>query len=248
MLALTCFFGKPTVVKLWTPSFKLHDEVLRCVPIWVKFPNLPLHCWTVDSLSRIASTLGQPVCADECTSRQLRISFARVLVDIDITKELKQTIWIEDPDGNLTEQKVIYEWTPPFCKTCNKVGHDCATKRKPPPRNRQQGQQNQQWAPKATTPAAAPVPGATYVDTAQTEQHQQRQEPQVEISVAQPTYEETEQGQWKIVPRKRWHSVRTKVDAASKGSRYVLLEDLDLDKEEGEVQDGGGDDNPIPAP
>lgn len=138
------------------PKVFMHDEVLRSVPIWVKLLNLPLNCWSMDSLSRITSVLGVPVCADECTTRQLRISFARVLVDIDVTKPLPKAIWIQDPNGNQVEQTVRYEWTPPFCKTCNKVGHDCLSKKKPEqPRPKQQGKQ--QWVPKpkSNTPKAS---------------------------------------------------------------------------------------------
>lgn len=28
-------------------------------------------------------------------------------------------------DGSLFEQKVCYDWVPPFCQTCNRVGHVC---------------------------------------------------------------------------------------------------------------------------
>lgn len=71
------FYGKPTVVKPWYPDFSFHSEVLR----WVKFINLALNCWSADSLSRLGSTIGVPICAAECTSRQLRVSFARILID-----------------------------------------------------------------------------------------------------------------------------------------------------------------------
>lgn len=126
------FYGKPAIVKPWSAKFDFHAEILRVVPLWVKFPNLPLHCWSPNTLSRIGSTLGVPVCADSCTSRQLRVSFARLLVEIDVTQPLLNTISIELPGGTMQEQKVVYEWTPPFCTSCNKVGHDCA-KAKPPP-------------------------------------------------------------------------------------------------------------------
>lgn len=32
--------------------------------------------------------LGVPLYADECTTQQLRVSFARMLIDIDVTKPL----------------------------------------------------------------------------------------------------------------------------------------------------------------
>lgn len=66
--------------------------------------------------------------ADECTSNQVRIPFARLLIEVDVTVPLPSILSIEEPDGKMIEQKVVYEWTPPFCKACNKVGHDCAEK------------------------------------------------------------------------------------------------------------------------
>lgn len=45
-----------------------------------------------------------------------------------MTKPLPTTIWVADPDGKVLEQEVAYEWTPPFCNKCNKVGHDCEKK------------------------------------------------------------------------------------------------------------------------
>lgn len=62
----------------------------------------------------MGSTLGVPVCADECTSRQLRVSFARILVEIDITKPLPSCLSVDDPSGKILEQQVVYEWTPLF--------------------------------------------------------------------------------------------------------------------------------------
>lgn len=72
------------------------------------------------------------MCADECTSRQLRVSFARLLIEIDVTKPLLHSVSIETPGGVMLEQKVVYEWTPPFCSKCNKVGHDCSKSTTPP--------------------------------------------------------------------------------------------------------------------
>lgn len=128
------FYGKPAIVKPWSDKFDFHAEILRVVPLWVKLPNLPLNCWTTATLSRIGSALGVPICADSCTSRQLRVSFARLLVEIYVTKALPQCVHIETPDGRMMEQRVVYEWTPPFCAQCKKVGHDCAKKNNPPPK------------------------------------------------------------------------------------------------------------------
>ncbi|XP_021726863.1 uncharacterized protein LOC110694012 [Chenopodium quinoa] len=125
------FFGKPAIVKAWSDKFDFHAEILRTIPLWIKLPNIPLNCWGAETLSRIDILLGVPVCADECTSRQLRVSFARLLVELDVTKPLANSVWVESPAGELIEIKVLFEWKPPFCKKCNKVGHECVAPQKP---------------------------------------------------------------------------------------------------------------------
>lgn len=93
--------------------------------MWVKLPNLPLNCWSTDSLSRLGSLLGVPIYADECTTKQLHIPFARILVEMDVTREIPEEIQFEDPNGACLKQKVTYDWLPPFCKKCQKLGHQC---------------------------------------------------------------------------------------------------------------------------
>ncbi|XP_021729890.1 uncharacterized protein LOC110696864 [Chenopodium quinoa] len=131
------FYGKPAIVKAWSSKFDFQAEVLRTVPLWVKFPNLPLNYWGVDTLSRIGSLLGVSNCADECTTRLMRVSFARVLIEVDITKELPSSVLLESPNGEIIELKAIFEWKPPFCKKCNKAGHDCAAVKSGPPDSEQ---------------------------------------------------------------------------------------------------------------
>ncbi|XP_021862240.2 uncharacterized protein [Spinacia oleracea] len=99
------FFGKPVIVKPWSPEFNFQAEVLRVVPIWVRFPNLPLNCWGAGSLSRIGSLLGVPLFADECTTCQQRISFARILIEIDVTKSLPRNVMLKDPTGKIFKQQ-----------------------------------------------------------------------------------------------------------------------------------------------
>ncbi|XP_021715736.1 uncharacterized protein LOC110683652 [Chenopodium quinoa] len=154
------FFGKAAIVKPWSEKFDFHAEVLRNVPMWVKLPNLPLNCWGVDTLSRLGSVLGVPLCADECTSKQLRVSFARFLIEVDVTKTLPKNIWFESPDGALIEQKVVFEWAPPFCSKCNKVGHDCARKVQPQKKQVSSKEKPTQkvWVVKPQ-PATVPAPG-----------------------------------------------------------------------------------------
>lgn len=62
---------------------------------------------------------------NDCTTRHQRISFTRVLVEMDITIYLSDRVLIEDEWGNEFKQEVTYDWRPGFCKKCSMLGHDC---------------------------------------------------------------------------------------------------------------------------
>lgn len=53
-----------------------------------------------------------------------------MLIEVDITLELKNSMTIRDPKGNKIAQPVDYEWKPPFCSICKKVGHESKEKKK----------------------------------------------------------------------------------------------------------------------
>lgn len=76
-------------------------------------------------MSRIGSVIGVPVYADECTTEQSRVSFARILVHLDITKDTIKEVVVEEPNGKKFKQEVSYEFIPPFCGKCRLVRHVC---------------------------------------------------------------------------------------------------------------------------
>ncbi|XP_056697419.1 uncharacterized protein [Spinacia oleracea] len=145
------FFNKPVIIKPWTAAFNFYEEVLK----------------SCDSLSRIASLLGVPVCADDCTTRQQRVSFARLLVEMDVTANLPDHVWIEDINGTEFKQQVVYDWKPSYCKQCQMPGHNCdaVPVRKEPPVVKKV------WVPKKqqnkmTTTTVVVTPTATPVNQA----------------------------------------------------------------------------------
>ncbi|XP_058776555.1 uncharacterized protein LOC131650866 [Vicia villosa] len=127
------------LLKEWKPGFDLQQDLLRTLPLWIKLPQLPLHLWGARSLSKIGSAIGVPLVTDECTTSKLRVSYARILVEVDITKALTHEISIKDCEGIKLAQKVEYEWRPLYCDQCQKIGHNCKTKRK---------EKEKQWIPK----------------------------------------------------------------------------------------------------
>ncbi|KAG5610902.1 hypothetical protein H5410_022183 [Solanum commersonii] len=65
----------------------------------------PAKKWSMDSLSRISSGLGVPLYADECTTKVDKISFARVLLEMDVARELPKKLKVEDPNGRALNKK-----------------------------------------------------------------------------------------------------------------------------------------------
>ncbi|KAK9690046.1 hypothetical protein RND81_09G100800 [Saponaria officinalis] len=90
------------ILKQWSPTFSSTMECVSVVPIWVLFPDLDPFMWTDTILSKMASKIGTPLFADLPTTLQARLSFARVMVEMD---------------------RIVYEWLPYYCKTCKKLGH-----------------------------------------------------------------------------------------------------------------------------
>ncbi|XP_075083460.1 uncharacterized protein LOC142167200 [Nicotiana tabacum] len=95
--------NKPIITKTWTPNFNFDEEVLKIIPLWIKLPNLPLNCWSMNSLSEIGSGLGNPLYADDCTTKVERVSYARILIEMYVTQPMPTNVTLEDPNGKIFE-------------------------------------------------------------------------------------------------------------------------------------------------
>lgn len=88
-------------------------------------PTTPTCLLGDKGIGKIASSIGKPVMTDECTDNELGVSYARVMIKVDIIIKLTESITIRRLTRTNIKQSVEYEWKPPFCKKCNKVGHQC---------------------------------------------------------------------------------------------------------------------------
>ncbi|XP_070039769.1 uncharacterized protein [Nicotiana tomentosiformis] len=118
------FNNRPMMLKQWEPDFDISKETNRIVLTWVLLPGLPIQYWATENLGRIASYLGKPVCANKLTTQGDRISYARILVYIDISQPLPEYVLIEDEKGGYKEQRLEYEWKPSYCQDCLQIGHN----------------------------------------------------------------------------------------------------------------------------
>ncbi|KAH0749113.1 hypothetical protein KY290_028345 [Solanum tuberosum] len=96
---------RPVIMKPWLLEFNFKEEILTTIPLWIKLPNFPLNCWNSVVLSKIGNSLGKPLYADECTTQASRISFTRILIEMDVTRPLPKMIKIRDHKGKVLEQQ-----------------------------------------------------------------------------------------------------------------------------------------------
>lgn len=61
---------------------------MSLIPIWVRFPQLPIDLFDNEFLNYFSNLLGRTIKVDGTTLKWARGKFARVCVEIDITKPL----------------------------------------------------------------------------------------------------------------------------------------------------------------
>ncbi|KAL0925336.1 hypothetical protein M5K25_003657 [Dendrobium thyrsiflorum] len=108
-------------ISKWSPLLDISIES-PVIPIWVSFPNLRPHLFTPRIFHSLGSMFGRPLNVDSATSVGSRPSLARVLVELDITKNFPDKIWL-GPDKLGYIQSVVMEVFPGFCDHCKPIGH-----------------------------------------------------------------------------------------------------------------------------
>jgi hypothetical protein len=109
--------NKPLILHKWTLVMQLLKVSLSSVPIWIKLHNLPIEFWNATCLSYVANGVGKPICADFVTEKQLRLGFARVLVEVDMESWFHKEIEIVGVDGGRVVVGIEYPWLPPYVRS-----------------------------------------------------------------------------------------------------------------------------------
>ncbi|KAL0430918.1 UNVERIFIED_CONTAM: hypothetical protein Sradi_0717800 [Sesamum radiatum] len=103
--------------------FEFKDDKISSTPVWATLPSLPFECWNPNALGKIGSKLGTPIAMDSLTMKMERLSYARILVEVDASKKLVEEVEFILPNGVKRQQSVIYEYMPKFCSACSRFGH-----------------------------------------------------------------------------------------------------------------------------
>lgn len=111
------------LVRPWHESIEQELTELKSVPTWVNLRRVPLHMWNAACLSKIASLIGKPIMMDHLTLTKSRMSFARVLVEVDITCDYPASVPVYYKGKHVVDVEVEYSWKPQVCSECSCFGH-----------------------------------------------------------------------------------------------------------------------------
>ncbi|CAH9092862.1 unnamed protein product [Cuscuta europaea] len=117
-------FGKLLMLKELSDDFSFEDAEFLKVPIWIKFPKLPMKLWNDEAMSEVASMVGIPITTDKITQERTNNDYARVLIEVDVSKPPPLSFPIRLPSRKVFKQNVVYETFPNFCFHCKQYGHN----------------------------------------------------------------------------------------------------------------------------
>ncbi|KAI9085210.1 hypothetical protein K1719_032843 [Acacia pycnantha] len=115
-------------------SFQNHEDYMEALTgglvAWVRFPDLPAPLFDKKFLLNLGNSIGRAIRLDIHTAQRARGKFARMCVELDLTKPLVPEF---DVEGQVLS--VVYESLGSLCKKCGRVGHtkegcEAATKKR----------------------------------------------------------------------------------------------------------------------
>uniref|UniRef100_A0A803PYV1 DUF4283 domain-containing protein n=1 Tax=Cannabis sativa TaxID=3483 RepID=A0A803PYV1_CANSA len=135
------FNRRPVILKPWDPNANFKKEDVKCVPIWVQLEDLELKYWGQRSLFMIVGQIGKPLMEDAVTKDRERLSYARVLIEVQMDQQLPNMIEFENEHGLNTSVSVKYEWKPITCSHCSGIGHSAGECKKAAAPSKQQNEE-----------------------------------------------------------------------------------------------------------
>ena len=126
----------------WDLSFDPEKDIPKAVPVCVKLPHLPLHCWNDEDFRAIGNTLGKYI--DKSEPKAPMFSCARICVEVDLEKGLPKAINLTIDRWNHL-QTMDYEQIPFKCKYCHEYGHFAKSCPKKPEKSNPEENPKEGW-------------------------------------------------------------------------------------------------------
>ncbi|KAI9100909.1 hypothetical protein K1719_024033 [Acacia pycnantha] len=123
--ARKCINGGPWLINdaylnvaRWRPEFNPKSAIIESVVAWVRFPDLPAPLFDKKFLLNLGNVIGKAIKLDIHTAQRARGKFARMCVELDLTKPLVPEFEIE---GQVLS--IVYESLGMLCNKCGRFGH-----------------------------------------------------------------------------------------------------------------------------
>lgn len=92
-------YGRPLLLKSMPKYFSFGKAAISAFPVWVQLRNMPLYIWNPVIIGKMCSRIGRPLHMDNLTVHKERITYARCLVEVDMSQDLVQSVLLTLPDG-----------------------------------------------------------------------------------------------------------------------------------------------------
>lgn len=100
------------------PNFDLFANVMEKILAWVRFPYLPIEYYDTAFLMRVGKLIGEPMKVDQATGSVSRGKFARICVEVDLTKPLLSKFKLRNQI-----RRIEYQGLHLICFGCGVYGH-----------------------------------------------------------------------------------------------------------------------------
>lgn len=114
---------RPLLLKAWTEGMAMDWTVFKEVPIWVRILDISPIYLSNHMLSLIGSAIGKPIMMDGYTASHDFVSYARILVEVNVEEARKKSVMLVHDNGMECELRIIFERLPKSCASCFCFGH-----------------------------------------------------------------------------------------------------------------------------
>ncbi|CAL1388660.1 unnamed protein product [Linum trigynum] len=114
--------GHYLTVRPWRKGLNPRTGEVASTMVWVRLPGLPIEFINREAVERIASRIGRPIKVDNATQNGDMGRFARVCVEVDLTKPLLSQFKIER-----STYYIEFEGLHQICTECGRNGHTTKT-------------------------------------------------------------------------------------------------------------------------
>ncbi|KAI9077623.1 hypothetical protein K1719_040398 [Acacia pycnantha] len=105
-------------VARWRPEFSPKNERIESVVAWVRLPDLPAPLFDKKFLLNLGNVIGKAIKLDIHTAQRARGKFARMCIELDLTKPLVPEFEVEGQTLS-----IVYESLGMLCTKCGIYGH-----------------------------------------------------------------------------------------------------------------------------